>query len=228
MNPIKKQGLRNLVITGDGSTTLFFDQYKSTYHSSYGAMAESQLVYIENGLKWWLERNSTHCRVFEVGFGTGLNAFLASELAVKLRREIHYTSIEKYPLLPEEYTPLQFGLNEEEKRRFEQLNNAEWNKDVRINDFFTLNKMEADLVTFEPEGMDVIFYDAFGPENQPEMWSEQVVSAVVKHLHVGGIVVTFCVKGTFRRCLEKCGLYVIKRPGPPGKREILQAFNRIL
>ena len=210
--------------TADGSYTLFVPELDEHYHSVKGALTESEHIFINMGLN---HSSATEPHVLEIGFGTGLNAFLSLLEAEKTERKVHFTTIERYPLdietvrnmnYPEQVAP-------DYKTKYETLHKAPWETDVPITPFFTLHKIENDFTKFQfPTGYDVIYFDAFAPEKQPEMWSQDLFNQLYRILNPGGILTTYCAKGVIRRMLQTAGFTVERLPGPPGgKREILRA-----
>lgn len=210
--------------TADGSYTLFVPELDEHYHSVKGALTESEHIFINMGLN---HSSATEPHVLEIGFGTGLNAFLSLLEAEKTERKVHFTTIERYPLdiemvrnmnYPEQVAP-------DHKTEYETLHKAPWETDVPITPFFTLHKIENDFTRFQfPTGYDVIYFDAFAPEKQPEMWSQDLFNQLYRILNPGGILTTYCAKGVIRRMLQTAGFTVERLPGPPGgKREILRA-----
>ena len=211
-------------ITQDGSPTLYLKVLDETYHSLYGARTESTHIYIKNGLlhraKCGNFNETERIRIFEIGFGSGLNALLSLNTGLP----INYTSIEKYPLAPSIIKELNFG-NPDEYENFLKLHAVSWDEDIKITDSFLLRKLNADFLNTEfNEHFDVIFMDAFAPDKQPEMWSDNVIRKIVRMLAPQGVITTYCAKGIVRRKMEEEGLFVERLPGPPGgKREILRA-----
>jgi tRNA U34 5-methylaminomethyl-2-thiouridine-forming methyltransferase MnmC len=214
-------------ITGDGSTTLFSHFFAEHYHSVFGAITESKLVFVENGLEYVRKDPVT---VLEIGFGTGLNAYMTCLNAKQNNRIITYYSIEKYPLEEPVISSLNYpGLlasEESDKMLFTALHEAEWGKPVAIISSFHLFKIRADLCSFHPGfHYDVIFFDAFAPGRQPEMWTTEIFRRLYHSLTTGGILTPYCVKGQVKRALKEAGFRVEKLPGPPGKREMLRAIK---
>jgi len=211
--------------TTDGSFTLYSDKMQESYHSINGAVQESNFIFIDRALAK-IPKNKIS--VFEVGFGTGLNALLTWNYATDYKKNITYNSIEAYPVKPELYKKLEYcnyckNLNDDD---FISLHTCQWNRPVNIKDStFVLNKINSDLISFVfPEKQyDVIFFDAFSPDKQPEMWTEKIFLNIFKSLIKGGILITYCAKGEVRRRMQKSGFTVERIPGPPGKREILRA-----
>lgn len=209
--------------TADGSNTLYLRDMDEHYHSVKGALTESEHIFINMGLKHSLTENP---RILEIGFGTGLNAFLTAMEAVKGGRKIFYTSIEKYPLDVETVRLLQYPENiaPDKSELFYSLHQAEWNTPQDINEYFTLEKIHGDFTEYQfNDGYDIIYFDAFAPEKQPEMWSQELFNNLFCKLNHGGILTTYCAKGIVRRMLQAAGFIVERLPGPPGgKREILR------
>ncbi len=211
-----------LLITEDGSHTLFVSEIDECYHSSHGAIQESRHIFIEAGLK---QCHKSKIRVLEVGFGTGLNAFLTMIEAERSGKTIHYTSLEKYPVEIEKALKLNYPeeLSTGNRNLFEKLHTSAWNKDIQINPFFKLKKKEVDFTcyTFDNQ-FDVIYFDAFSPEKQPEMWRLEQFEKIYAYCNSGAILTTYCSKGIVRRAIQAAGFMVERLQGPPGKREILR------
>lgn len=205
--------------TEDGSATLFVPELNEHYHSVKGARTESQHIFINMGLK---ASAAPQPHVLEIGFGTGLNALLTLEAAEQDARPVHYTGIELYPLAWEEVDALGYSNNP----LFKQLHTAPWEEDVKISPHFTLRKIKMDAISDNHLSLnpDLVYFDAFAPEKQPEMWNEQLFRSLYVYMNTGGILTTYCAKGVIRRMLQAVGFRVERLPGPPGgKREILRA-----
>jgi len=216
---------RQLVVTADGSHSLFVEEPGEHYHSVNGAIQESRHIFIENALK---QMQKNDIRVLEIGFGTGLNAFLTLLEAEKTNKNIHYTTIELYPLSEGTACALNYPeiLNIEKRKDFERLHLAVWNKAEKFSGNFTLYKVYADCTKYEfSEQYDVIYFDAFSPEKQPEMWSEAVFGKLYNAAAPGAVLTTYSAKGAVRRAMRQAGFVVERLPGPPGKREILRAVK---
>ncbi|MDD3320143.1 MAG: tRNA (5-methylaminomethyl-2-thiouridine)(34)-methyltransferase MnmD [Paludibacter sp.] len=212
-----------LKITSDGSHTLFVPEINETYHSTHGSIQESMHIFIETGLK---QCKKTEISILEIGFGTGLNAFMTLLEALKTNIIIHYTTLELYPVEVEKAILLNFPeiLSSENRNLFEKLHTSKWNEEVQINSNFLLNKIKTDFTTYTfDKNFDVIYFDAFSPEKQPEMWSQQQFEKLYKHCNNGAILTTYCAKGAVRRAMQAAGFKVERLPGPPGKREILRS-----
>lgn len=214
----------NIELTADGSNTLFVPELNEHYHSVKGALTESEHIFIRMGLE---HHPSPSPHVLEIGFGTGLNAFLTLLYADKTQRTIHYTTLERYPVTPELISRLAYPdrICPERAADFHALHMAPWETDVALTPLFTLHKIQTDFTTYTfSEQYDVIYFDAFAPEKQPEMWNEELFALLFASLRPGGILTTYCAKGIVRRTLQSVGFNVERLPGPPrGKREILRA-----
>ncbi len=210
--------------TADGSPTLYRGDIDEHYHSVKGALIESSHVYVDLG--WRHARPSDEpLRVFEVGFGTGLNAALTAMAALESRRATAYYTIELYPLSPETIDLLVPFQGEAYRSVFQAVNAAGWGERVEINPWFTLIKLHTDLLTQAmPAGIDIVYFDAFAPEKQPEMWTEEIFRKLHDAMKTGAILTTYCAKGAIRRLLQSVGFLTERLPGPPaGKREVLRA-----
>ena len=215
--------------TEDGSLTLYAPTFGEHYHSTHGAVQESEHIYLGLALRErmssWREGDAP-LRLFEVGFGTGLNALLSWREAEERHIPLQYYSIEKFPITPELYEALHYeGLGEERevKDQLLRLHTAPWDEAVELSPFFTLYKLRGDLTTCTfPERLSVIYYDAFSPESQPELWAEVLFQRLGKVASSGAILSTYCAKGEVRRRLQRAGFLVERLPGPPGKREVLR------
>lgn len=216
-----------LLITEDGSHSLYVPEIDESYHSSHGAIQESLHIFIEAGLN---KCEKSEIRVLEIGFGTGLNAFLTLIEAERSGKQIHYTSLEKYPVELEKALQLNYPeiLAPEKRIFFEQMHTSAWNEEIRITPFFRLRKTETDFTCYIPDNkFDVIFFDAFSPEKQPEMWTQERFGTIFEHCNAGAILTTYCAKGSVRRAMQSAGFIVERLPGPPGKREILRGKRAI-
>lgn len=216
---------RSLLLTEDGSHTLYVDKLDEPYHSIHGALQESMHVFIKQGLQ---TVSKSPMRILEIGFGTGLNALLTLKFARPSRQEVHYHAVEKYPLTREEYTQLNFEEHLEGFPRgsLNHLHEAPWGKTVFLTDNFALFKEQADFRSMQPAGtFDLVYFDAFSPDKQPELWSERVFSTIEKCTHTDSVLVTYSSKGLVRRTLISCGFKIQKVAGPPGKREMIRAVR---
>lgn len=207
--------------TTDGSATLYVPGLDEHYHSVKGARTESSHIFIGAGMK---HSAAAPLHILEIGFGTGLNAFLTLMEAKESGREVYYTGIELYPL---EWETVE-RLNYSDDPLFRAIHAAPWEEATEITSGFSLLKRKTDFTLPEEgtpsQGFDVVYFDAFAPEKQPEMWSEALFSRLYSAMNTGGILTTYCSKGVIRRMLQQIGFTTERLPGPPGgKREILRA-----
>lgn len=214
-----------LTTTADGSHTLFVPEMNEHYHSTNGAIQEALHVYIQAGL---LHVARTEVRLLEIGFGTGLNALLTWAEAEAQKLPITYYSIERFPLSTTVLSQLNYGkrINSEVDytKQFQQLHTAAWNTPIVLSPYFTLHKIKGDSNTIDlPNDLDVIYFDAFGPDKQPEMWNQAIFDKLFQRTRPGGILTTYCAKGVVRRMMQQAGYTMERIPGPPGKREMLRA-----
>lgn len=221
--------MARIVITGDGSHTLFVPELNEHYHSTHGALTESLHVFIRSGLECFAGREEIS--IFETGFGTGLNALLTALRAPRMGVKVRYFTLEKYPVDPQMVKMLNYPVHLKDAENdveglFFAIHDAAWETMVEINPFFHLKKMNRDLCGYIPDTLyDLVYFDAFAPDKQPEMWTGEIMHRIVPAMKPGGIFTTYCVKGSVKRVLKECGLTVEKLPGPPGKREILRGFK---
>lgn len=220
---------RQIQQTQDGSRTIYVPQMDEHYHSVKGALAESRHIFIEMGLK---HSNAPAPRVLEIGFGTGLNAFLTLLHANEQQQHIHYTTLELYPLSLEMVQQMDYPtlICPKQSEAFYAMHQCAWNQPIEISPYYIIEKMQADFTTYDFKGLfDVIYFDAFAPEKQPEMWSQDLFNTLFEHTAAGGILTTYCAKGVVRRMLQAAGYIVERLPGPVnGKREILRATKQSL
>ena len=213
----------SVVLTSDGSHTLYVPEIDECYHSTHGAIQESQHIFIETALR---HCTKSEIRILEIGFGTGLNALLTFAEAEKAGKKIFYHSLEKYPVSKEKALQLNYSslCRMNDNHIFEAMHKAEWNCAISITENFTLEKTECDFTEYDlPYTYDVIYFDAFSPEKQPEMWSENQFAKVFTAAENAAVLSTYCAKGWVRRAMQAAGFKVERLPGPPGKREILRA-----
>jgi tRNA U34 5-methylaminomethyl-2-thiouridine-forming methyltransferase MnmC len=216
-----------IIITKDGSHSLLNIQLNETYHSVHGALQESKYVFIEKGLRYWCSNrpHSGPVRIFEVGFGTGLNALLTLEAVAGLGISVNYTTIEAYPLLASTYESLNYSTTLGLENEFLQLHRAPWDVHHQIGSSFVLEKVYQRVEDFDlsTRPIDVVYFDAFAPSKQPEMWHRGLLEKIFASLAPGGVFVTYCAKGQLKRDLKDIGFRVETLPGPPGKKEMIRA-----
>ena len=218
---------REINMTLDGSFTIAIPELNVTYHSKHGALQESLHIYINSGLNYALSINSIDsiC-VFEMGFGTGLNALLTLLEAENTKKKIYYYTVEQYPLNIEEVNGLNFDALLNTDNLTSQLHLADWEKEVKINEYFTLYKSRESLLSVVlTKKFDVIYFDAFAPTIQPDLWTEDVFTKMYNHLNNNGVLVTYSSKADVRRAMKSAGLVVEKLRGPKGKAEIVRAMR---
>ncbi len=217
---------RSLKITEDGSHTVFVKGLDEPYHSTHGALQESMHVFIRQGL---LTLKLPSVRILELGFGTGLNALLSLRESHVRNFDIYYHAVEKYPLNESEYKLLNYEkvLQNLPKGILQDIHSCPWGQAIQISARFTLFKEEADFRSMKlPSKVNLIYFDAFSPDKQPELWTNEVIGTIGQVCEQGAILVTYSSKGVVRRTLSSCGFDVFKVPGPPGKREIIRAIKR--
>jgi tRNA U34 5-methylaminomethyl-2-thiouridine-forming methyltransferase MnmC len=214
-----------LKITEDGSHTLFVPGIDECYHSTHGAIQESRHIFIEAGLKQSLKMEIS---VLEIGFGTGLNAFLTLLESEGSGKRIRYTSLELFPVEVEKALMLNYPeeLAPDKRDLFDRMHTSPWNVETEITPGFSLIKIETDFTGYMFESnFDVVYFDAFSPEKQPEMWSKELFERIYAHCNSGAVLTTYCAKGVVRRAMQDAGFRVERLQGPPGKREILRGLK---
>lgn len=218
---------RRIVKTADGSHTLELVGIDEHYHSTFGAVQESMHVFIRNGFHSLLGKAGS-VNILEIGFGTGLNALLTLLESQKMNLQVYYLTLEPFPLKREEYKVLNYAalLNQSGlQETFLKFHESEWEKDIVINLGFVFRKEMSGLaeMSFLINFFDLVYFDAFGPDTQPELWEQPLFEKVYKAMNPGGILTTYCAKGIVRRAMRASGFHVEKLPGPPGKREMTRA-----
>lgn len=218
-------------ITADGSHTIFDPVLKATYHSVHGAIQESRHVFIAAGLHQWMHKQpgAAVLNILEVGFGTGLNALLTLEAAEKDPLNIHYHAIEPFPLNEQEFGDLNYCATLQRPNLelpFRQMHLAPGDEPVSVSPQFTLYRHCTTVQDFRyPQVFGLVYYDAFAPGVQPELWTEEVFKNIFDQMSAGGVLATYCCKGDVRRALLAAGFRVEKIPGPAHKREMIRAVK---
>ena len=218
-----------LMKTQDGSHSLLSHQFGVSYHSKYGAIQESRHVFIEAGLKARMLLDDAPIRVLEFGFGTGLNAILSYQIAEELKRPIYYEGMEAYPIsmgfVDQLNYPEQLGIAHSS---FRQLHELSWGESHKLSPYFTFRKVQTrfEEMNYAAE-FDVIYFDAFAPNAQAELWEAPLMGKAFQALRPGGYLVTYCAKGVVKRTLKAIGFKVETLPGPPGKREMTRGIKSV-
>jgi tRNA U34 5-methylaminomethyl-2-thiouridine-forming methyltransferase MnmC len=222
-----KELSENPIVTADGSHTLLHPVLNQHYHSLQGSVQESEHIFIELGLRPLLQaKRADAVKIFEMGFGTGLNALLAWRIADTLQRPVAYTGIEAYPVAPAQSDLLNYE-HLVGKSGLHELHRQEWGKEQALSDYFVFRKVAGFLESYLDTNLyDCIFFDAFSPSSQPELWTVDVFRKMASILREGGSLVTYSSKGSVRRALEEAGFAVEKHPGPGRKREVVRAIRR--
>lgn len=216
---------REIISTGDGSNSINIPEWKEQYHSKHGALQEALHVFIEMGLKDTLSRKrdkSSPINIIEYGLGTGLNAMVTAQAETNF--PINYVAVEAYPVTMEEAELVNYGSLLKAEQLYLDLHKADWEKPVQLTDNLTITKVQKKFQSInDVEVYDLIYYDAFGPRVQPDLWALEIFQAAYKALVSGGILVTYCAQGQARRNMMEAGFTVEKLEGPPGKREMMRA-----
>ena len=218
---------RQIVTTADGSSSIFCEEVNQHYHSHFGAVQESMHIFIEAGLCAETLSHLDTISILEIGFGTGLNALLTFIKATELHKKIYYETIELYPLAPQEVAQLNYPSllpYPNVEKTFAALHNVAWNKVQHISENFTLHKrhisaLDADYL---PNTFHLVYFDAFSPEAQPELWTKEVFIPIYESMRNDSLLLTYCTKGIVKQALTSSGFQIEKLPGPVGKREVLR------
>lgn len=216
---------KEIIKTADGSDTILVLDWNEPYHSMNGALNESKYIFLERGYE---KIQGKEIKILEMGFGTGLNACLTAQAAPGKKVHTLYHAIEKYPVEQNLIEKLNYGsvIGTEFKRLFNRIHEVEWGKTATINRFFRLKKIQSDFLSFVPDDQyHLVYFDAFAPDLQPELWQESIFRKIFDALSPKGLLVTYSSRGTVRRAMQRVGFRVQKVSGPPGKREIVQAFK---
>ena len=228
---------RNIITTSDGSKTIQIEDWNEQYHSIHGAIQEANHVFMKHGLLFYSEKTANEesetkqsdtkdVSILEIGFGTGLNAFLTLIEAEKLNLKTNYVGVEAYPVQLEEIEQLNYIelISKTHKTVFDTLHNTPWEKPCAITSDFQLEKQQKffkDITSTNK--FNIIYFDAFGARVQPELWTEAIFQIMFNALKENGVLVTYSAKGSVRRAMQAVGFNVERLPGPPGKREMLRA-----
>lgn len=218
---------REIIITADGSTTIHLPDWNEQYHSKHGAIQEAYHVFIKHGLEFV---SKPQISILEIGFGTGLNAFISLIEATKKELELNYVGVEAYPVDLDEVKLLNYVSElkaESFAEYFNQIHANEWEKEVKISDHFSLTKRKQFFHEIqEVNQYDLVYFDAFGARVQPDLWTKEIFAIMYEAMKSDSILVTYAAKGSVRRAMQSVGFEVERLPGPPGKREMLRALKR--
>ncbi len=218
---------RQIIITSDGSKSIYIPKWEETYHSRHGAITEAYHVFIEMGLKKCIQKE---LKIAEIGLGTGLNCLITFLENKQLNKKISYTAYEAFPITEVEANKLNYmEVLQAEKYQsiYERIHQSDWGKPVSLDENFSLLKKKEKFQDINDQScFHLIYFDAFAPRVQPELWTLEIMQKMYKALVPNGIFVTYSAKGSVRRNLQEAGFEVKKLPGPPGKREMLFARKK--
>ncbi|WBX74843.1 tRNA (5-methylaminomethyl-2-thiouridine)(34)-methyltransferase MnmD [Tenacibaculum pacificus] len=220
---------REIIITSDGSTTIHLPDWNEQYHSKHGAIQEAYHVFIKSGLAL---QTKPEISILEIGFGTGLNCFITFlERESESIKKINYVGVEAYPVINEEVKKLNYvaELNAVKHQAiFDNMHDFSWDKKNEITPDFSLTKRQQFFKDIDDkEQFDLVYFDAFAAEHQPDLWTEAIFKSMFEALKENGILVTYCAKGSVRRAMQAVGFIVERLAGPPGKREMLRGIKNI-
>jgi tRNA U34 5-methylaminomethyl-2-thiouridine-forming methyltransferase MnmC len=216
-----------IIITQDGSSSIYIPELEETYHSKFGAIQEAKHVFIKNGLD--LFEDSSEISILEIGFGTGLNALITMLEAENRNLKVNYVGVEAYPIALEEILQLNYvaQLEASDKQAdFEKMHTSIWEQEIVINSNFTLTKRKQFFADITDENtFDLIYFDAFGFTVQPDLWNEAIFEIMYKSLKIKGILTTYACRTSIKKAMQHAGFQTLKLPGAPGKREMLRALK---
>lgn len=215
---------REIIVTADGSKTIQIKEWNEQYHSKHGAIQEAYHVFIKNGLDLFREQKVS---ILEIGFGTGLNAFITYLEAIRRNFVINYMGVEAYPVNEKEVQQLNYLESlkaHSHEAVFKDMHTMPWESKANLSQNFSLKKVQKYFHEIENIAeFDLVYFDAFGARVQPELWTVEIFLRMFKALKVNGVLVTYSAKGSVRRAMQEVGFIVERLPGPPGKREMLRA-----
>ena len=215
---------REIIITDDGSTTIRIPDWDENYHSTHGAIQEAKHVFIKNGLD--IFKNQDSISILEIGFGTGLNAFITFLETVN-KEKVNYVGVEAYPISSEEIAQMNYVTELQATQYqavFDKMHSCDWESQQNITDNFILTKRKQFFQDIDDkEQYDLIYFDAFGFPLQPELWSEAIFKKMYDALLPKGTLVTYACRSSIKNAMLSVGFSIEKLPGAPGKREMLRA-----
>lgn len=216
-----------IIITKDGSSSIYIPELDETYHSKFGAIQEAKHVFIKNGLD--LFDDSSEIFILEIGFGTGLNALITMLEAEKHNLKVNYVGVEAFPIALDEISQLNYVEQlqaSDKKADFEKIHTSNWEEEIEINSNFTFTKRKqffADIT--DTNTFDLIYFDAFGFTVQPDLWNETIFEIMYKSLKKRGLLTTYACRTSIKNAMQHAGFQTLKLPGAPGKREMLRALK---
>lgn len=215
-----------IILTNDGSHSLFNTQVNESYHSKHGAIVEAEHVFIKNGFST-VDKNKLN--ILEVGFGTGLNTLLTYQKAIQKSIEVNYHAIELHPIDKIYYSKLNFtDLIGVEQENLQDLHDCKWEKNIQLNPYFTLIKNHTSVEKYNTDiRFDIIYFDAFSPDKQPEIWNKVIFKKMHSFLKDDGFLITYCAKGIVKRTMKSIGFEIIVLDGPPGKRQMTRGNKSV-
>lgn len=215
---------REIIKTSDGSTTIHLPDWDESYHSKHGAIQEALHVFIKNGFSLF---EGKPVSILEIGFGTGLNAFITLLEAHKSQQQVNYVGVEAYPISAGEIASMNYAAELEAGHKsgmFAEMHQAAWETENKLSDYFSLTKRKQFFDDIDDkQQFDLIYFDAFGYRVQPELWRLEIFQKMYEALKPGGILVTYAARGVIKRNMADAGFSVEKLAGPPGKREMFRA-----
>ena len=221
---------KRIITSEDGSHTIELIGQNEQYHSTHGAVQESNHVYIKHGLERIAESRK-HINILEVGMGTGLNVLLTFQYAMKHQLDIHYTAVEAYPLEETIYQQLNYShiIDNDDSLAsiFNRIHDSQWNEEISLNNTFRFIKIDQKIqqTLLTDNYFNLVYHDAFNPDLEPDLWKEELFHKIYRAMTPESVLTTYSTKGIIKRALKACGFMIQKKPGPPGKREILNAVK---
>jgi len=221
--------MNEVVLTSDFSSSVYSENFDALYHSKHGAIQESKHVFLSMGYDFFIKETCQQSiKILEIGFGTGLNAFLTLLESDKRNVFCDFTTLEAYPISQKIQNQLNYGEKLGEKQLFQRIHSIEWGHATPLTSRFKLLKIKTLFEKYQSDEIfDVIYFDAFAPNTQEHLWEEEMMKKMFSVTKNGSILVTYCAKGKVRRTLEHVGFKVDRIPGPPGKREMIRATNTL-
>lgn len=220
-----------MIVTDDGSHSLYVADINESYHSSHGAYREAIHVFMIYGLEAWATRNHGKfpIRILEVGFGTGLNAWLSLVWSEQNQMPVLYHTLEPFPLARDIYSKLNYTRMDESMwyyhGLFDKIHEAEWGRGAAMSPYFNMKKETTTLQEATLYPADVVFFDAFSPKKAPSLWEFPLLEKVVESMNPNAVFVTYCATGQLKRDLKSLGLILDQVPGPPGKKEMTRGWK---